>query len=165
MENDLLFLPLEDSFLNLTSKLKESLVYLHSSMVSKYILKVDDDSFARVNLLVEELEARELKLKENSDLSLKNKCFYWGFFDGRARVKKGGKWKESDYNLCDLYLPYALGGGYVLSKPCVDFIVLNHQILREYTNEDVSVGTWLSVLPTEKRLVCFLLEIHLLDGT
>ena len=41
---------------------------------------------------------------------------YWGFFDGRAPVMKKGKWAEKDYKLCDKYIPYALGGGYVLSQ-------------------------------------------------
>ncbi len=44
---------------------------------------------------------------------------YWGFFDGRAPVQKSGKWAESNYVLCDTYVPYALGGGYVLSHDLV----------------------------------------------
>jgi galactosylxylosylprotein 3-beta-galactosyltransferase len=44
------------------------------------------------------------------------KGLYWGFFDGRAPVQIQGKWAEKDYKICDRYLPYALGGGYVLSQ-------------------------------------------------
>ena len=45
-----------------------------------------------------------------------DKSLYWGFFDGRAPVQKQGKWAQKDYHLCDRYLPYAVGGGYVLSQ-------------------------------------------------
>lgn len=58
---------------------------------------------------------------------------------------------ETEYNICDLYVPYALGGGYVLSKKCVDFIARNTEMLRLFKNEDVSVGTWLAGVVNDKR--------------
>ena len=70
----------------------------------KYLLKVDDDSYVQLPLVLEELK------NSNFDKSL-----YWGFFDGRAPVWLKGKWAEKEYHLCDKYIPYALGGGYVLS--------------------------------------------------
>lgn len=88
---------------------------------------------------------------------------YWGFLDGRASPKKGGKWSESGWRLCDRYLPYALGGGYVLGgdlvpKSCspspatlpfpfqVAYIGANAALLQPFANEDVSVGAWLAGL-------------------
>jgi len=75
-----------------------------------------------------------------------NKALYWGFFDGRAPVQKRGKWSETGYVLCDRYLPYALGGGYVLSHDLVEFIAENSDKLQVFKSEDVSVGTWLAPL-------------------
>ncbi|CAL8142685.1 unnamed protein product [Orchesella dallaii] len=154
VHGDLLLLPeIVDSYQNLTLKLTESLTYISSSVPFRYVLKCDDDSFVRVDAVVEELEERQARIrgKPTSKQNAGEKCYFWGFFDGRARVNKKGKWKEEDYNLCDLYIPYALGGGYVINKLCSDFIVRNQATLRTYSNEDVTVGTWLSVISHEKR--------------
>lgn len=59
-----------------------------------------------------------------------HKGLYWGYFDGRAKVYLHGKWQEQDWFLCDNYLPYALGGGYVISQNIVDYISRNYDILR-----------------------------------
>ena len=66
---------------------------------------MDDDSYVQLPQVLEELKHSNFPEK-----------LYWGFFDGRAPVWDKGKWAESEYRLCDKYLPYALGGGYVLSK-------------------------------------------------
>ena len=50
------------------------------------------------------------------------------------------------YVLCDRYIPYALGGGYVLSANLVGFLADNAAALRPYRAEDASVGTWLAPL-------------------
>lgn len=150
VEGDLLFLPdLLDSYNNLTLKLLHGIEAMNYTKPFKYMLKCDDDSFVRVNSLVDELVRRQSMMRGLG--KEEEGCFYWGFFDGRARVQKKGKWKESDYNLCDLYIPYALGGGYVLSKKCTDYIIKNHEMLRPFRNEDVSVGTWLAPIVHEKK--------------
>lgn len=144
VDGDLIILPdLKDGYQNLTLKLSQGLVHLSLVAPFKYLLKCDDDSFVRIDSLTTELLARS---GVDAD-----KCYYWGFFDGRARVRKKGKWKEEDYNLCDLYIPYALGGGYILSKKCTDYIAKNQAMLRHFRNEDVSVGTWLAATIHEKK--------------
>ena len=65
---------------------------------------MDDDSCVQLPSVLEELK------NSNFDKSL-----YWGFFDGRAPVFRTGKYAEKEYHLCNRYIPYALGGGYVLS--------------------------------------------------
>ena len=101
---DILALPMIDSYQTLTSKLLASFVQLSRNVKFEYLLKVDDDSYVQLPMILEELK------NSNFDKSL-----YWGFFDGRAPVFSKGKWAEKDYRLCDKYIPYALGGGYVLS--------------------------------------------------
>lgn len=155
INNDMLLLPdVVDSYKNLTLKLTESLTEISSSVPFRYVLKCDDDTFVRIDAIVEELEEREASLKGKLTADghhAGDQCFFWGFFDGRARVQKKGKWKEEEYNLCDLYLPYALGGGYVMSKKCSDFIVRNQAALKTFSNEDVTLGTWLAVIKSEKK--------------
>ena len=108
---DILALSIEDSFSQLTQKVLSTFQFADKFLNFKYLLKVDDDSFVRLDALLDELK--------NSNF---NDRLYWGFFDGRAPVirKEGNKWKEDKpYLLCDKYIPYALGGGYVLSRDLV----------------------------------------------
>uniref|UniRef100_A0A3B3CJD1 Hexosyltransferase n=1 Tax=Oryzias melastigma TaxID=30732 RepID=A0A3B3CJD1_ORYME len=130
---DLLLLPdLRDSYENLTLKLLHMYSWLDQNVDFKFVFKADDDTFARLDLVKE-----ELKSKEPSRL-------YWGFFSGRGRVKTAGKWRESSWELCDYYLPYALGGGYILSADLVRFVHLNAGYFKMWQSEDVSLGAWLA---------------------
>eukprot|EP00095_Tigriopus_kingsejongensis_P002593 snap_masked-scaffold1258_size52332-processed-gene-0.3 protein:Tk02593 transcript:snap_masked-scaffold1258_size52332-processed-gene-0.3-mRNA-1 annotation:"beta- -galactosyltransferase 6-like" len=138
---DLLRLPMEESFDLLTKKVLSTLVQVDRNIDFKYLMKVDDDSFVIVPRVLEELQ------NSNYDRAL-----YWGFFDGRAPVfvSEKNKYRETDYNLCDRYIPYALGGGYVLSQDLVHFIAENSEDLKVFKNEDVSVGTWLAPLKVNR---------------
>lgn len=130
--NDLMVLPVFDSYATLTNKILKSYEYSLKNYRFDYLLKCDDDTFVDLKRMLEELEA-------SSEPHL-----YWGFFDGRAPVQTKGKWADPNYRLCDLYVPYALGGGYVLGRAVVDFLASNTHILQLYNSEDVSVGTWLA---------------------
>lgn len=118
--NDVLEVNVPDEYQLLSRKLLESF-YSVREMNFEYLLKCDDDTFVDVPRVVGELE-RTPKHK-----------FYWGYFDGNAHIKRAGKWKETGWILCDKYLPYALGGGYVLSKDLVAYIVNNRDYLRYVT--------------------------------
>lgn len=142
--NDLLLLDnLQDSYKNLTYKLLLALNKLNVVTPNfKYLLKCDDDTYVKLDYLALDLIQYDRKLKEaklKDDLGL-----YWGFFNGRATVQKSGQWKEMNYDLCDKYLPYALGGGYVISKNLVEYLSSQYNVLNRYDSEDISVGTWLA---------------------
>ena len=131
--NDLIVLPnLVDDYKQLTSKVIASMKWVTENIVFDYLLKVDDDTFVRVNALL-----NELQMKPTERL-------YWGFFNNGSEIVKEGKWAEPEPYICDKYVSYALGGGYVLSKDLVNYIVDNSDKLKKFVNEDVSVGTWLA---------------------
>ncbi|GAB6019759.1 UDP-Gal betaGal beta 1,3-galactosyltransferase, polypeptide 6 [Chamberlinius hualienensis] len=131
---DILILPnVNESYEFLTKKLLHSLRWIADNVEFEFLFKCDDDTFAKIDEMSSELES----------LSVKSKL-YWGFFDGRASVKRKGKWAEHNFVLCDRYLPYALGGGYVLSADLVQFISRNTDFWKLYQSEDVSVGVWLA---------------------
>ena len=141
LNHDLVFLSnLKESYYNLTLKVLKSIVWVDSNLKFSYLLKCDDDSFVMMHLIAEELSER------TSERSL-----YWGFFDGRATPKKVGKYIEKDWFLCDRYLPYALGGGYVISADLVHKVALMSNGLRLYNNEDTSMGVWLSPFAMERK--------------
>lgn len=147
--NDLLLLNRHhDTYKNLTAKLMQSLYVLRRHYEFSYVLKVDDDTYVKLDSLVNTLVSYDRKLlrkrSEYRDHVLPQ--LYWGYFNGRSTIKTKGQWKESSYYLSKNYLPYALGGGYVLSRSLCDYIVNNSQLLSHYGSEDVSVGTWLAPL-------------------
>lgn len=142
--NDLLLLSrLPDSYGTLTKKVLYSFKEIHEYYEFDFLMKCDDDTFVLVNKILKELDKWDSKGTRRE--------LYWGFFNGRAQVKRSGPWKETDWILCDYYLPYALGGGYVLSSNIVRFIATNADILKLYKAEDVSVGLWVAPLANIER--------------
>lgn len=156
---DILFIPVHDTYRNLSNKIKRSFEWLDLQhdygLAFKFVFKCDDDSFIVLPKLIEELQLLDrLYLKPNVQDSLKyisenkNEFYtlnaqinnrltkenflglYWGYFSGNARIKMRGKWKENDWIFSDKYLPYALGGGYLLSKNLVSLIGKNADNLR-----------------------------------
>ncbi|PAV84707.1 hypothetical protein WR25_02256 [Diploscapter pachys] len=125
---------LEESYSGLARKTLSSIQFAHENFDAQYLLKVDSDSFVRIGSLLSSL------------LDFRHERLYWGFLDGRAKPIRKGKWRESDWILCDRYLPYQLGGGYVISKQLVQYLATNAHLLKMYKNEDVSVGAWLAGL-------------------
>lgn len=138
--SDMLFLNnIYDSYEALTKKLLASFVYLHHNVKYRFLLKCDDDTYVQMSQLHQELKSVPYKQR-----------LHWGFFDGRATPKRSGPWKETEWVLCDHYLPYALGGGYVLSSDLVAFIAANSKYVKLYNSEDVSVGAWLAPIDVHR---------------
>ena len=124
----------KESYNTLTFKVLATLKWSDENLRTEYYMKVDEDSFVRLNEVVKELDSKPTEL------------LYWGFFSGAAKIQMYGKWAELHYFLCDHYLPYAVGGGYVISGDLVRYLAENAEKLHVFNNEDVSVGTWLAPL-------------------
>ncbi|KAL1428624.1 hypothetical protein MTO96_002979 [Rhipicephalus appendiculatus] len=93
-----------DTYEMLTSKLVYSLQWVVKHYYFDFLLKLDDDSFARVDAIADELA----QWKQDSP----GRELYWGYFAGNAPVFTSGKWAERTWYLRDgYYLPYARGGG------------------------------------------------------
>uniref|UniRef100_A0A7E4ZWK9 Hexosyltransferase n=1 Tax=Panagrellus redivivus TaxID=6233 RepID=A0A7E4ZWK9_PANRE len=137
---DLVFLPnVTESYDKLARKTADGIRYAVENYDFKFLLKVDSDSFVRVGALLKALR------------DIAHPRLYWGFLDGRAKPFRSGKWKEVDWLLCDRYLPYQLGGGYVISRDLAVFVASNARFLKYYVSEDVSLGVWLA--PTNAKYV------------
>lgn len=143
---DLLLLKdLRDSYANLTRKVLRSIEALASMPPFKYLLKVDDDTYVKLDLLLEELIAIEKMMSHQSTtLTFPKPELYWGYFNGRANIQRSGQWKETNFYLSERYLPYALGGGYVISRKLVGLLAANAGFLSTFVSEDMSMGVWLS---------------------
>ncbi|KAJ2948794.1 hypothetical protein O0L34_g8052 [Tuta absoluta] len=148
-----------ENYKTLSAKMLKSMEWVSENLKNlKYLIKTDDDSFLRIDLIIQNLEAFApsmsdpqiadyVSYKPNQPAA---QGLYWGYFNGRARVYLSGKWKEEDWFLCDKYLPYALGGGYVISKKIVDYVARNSDVLSHYNSEDVSMGVWTAALTVHR---------------
>ena len=139
--SDLLLLPnLKDGYLNLTLKVLNILVWADNHLHFAYLLKCDDDTYIRVEAIVSELKRRKSR-----------QSLYWGYFSGKAKPLARGKWRENNWFLCDNFLPFAMGGGYIISFDLVHRIARSAGGLQLYSNEDTSVGVWLSPYIAERK--------------
>lgn len=131
---DLLLLKgLKDSYWNLSAKVLLGMEWANSNLDFDYLVKVDDDSYVRVEGISNAL--RELHCDQH---------LYWGYFMGHAFPESTGKWAELKWFQCPHYLPYAMGGGYVISRRTVKMLVRFSDRLVLYNNEDVTVASWLA---------------------
>lgn len=131
---DMLLLPdLRDSYSNLSTKVLMGLKWAYEGATFDFVVKTDDDSYIRIEKLAAAL------IKMNCEERL-----YWGYFMGHAFPELTGKWAETRWFHCPHYLPYAMGGGYVLSRRTVQAIVRFSSRLKLYSNEDVAVSSWLA---------------------
>jgi len=127
--NDIIILPLYDSYLNLT--LKTRLVFEHAfaNYSFDFLLKADDDIFVCLNDLVGAL--RNLPSKDD---------YYIGHFllTGKPVRDPASKWYVSEREYPgDFYPAYCDGPAYVLSRNLVEYLAPLRPALKM---EDVSVG-------------------------
>jgi len=143
---DLALLPhFKEAFQNLTGKLLEGFAWSVDPANLEpfdYLFKVDDDTFARMDVIERELAALPKGDRER---------LYWGYFDGRAEVRRRGKYAEMSWVVCDRYLPYALGGGYLVSRPLVQYVASNRFSFSRFNAEDASLGLWLAPLNITRK--------------
>ena len=133
MFQDILLIPqIADSYYQLSEKVLYGIRWT-SGLEFDYLLKTDDDSYVRVPKLVKALRHRGCP-----------RSLYWGYFMGFAKPLYTGKWKEPDWFLCPNYLPYAMGGGYILSEDVVRVLGKLADRLKLYRNEDVNMATLLA---------------------
>lgn len=130
-----------DAYSKRTYKVLQAFVWVVANFWSRYVLKLNDNSFARLDAIVSELMHVE---KTSKARFRKDPLLYWGFFAGNEPVARTGPWAEPAWYLSDRYLPYACGGGYVLSWMPVQYLHYSWEHLELYANDDVSVGVWLA---------------------
>lgn len=127
---DLLLLSdLDDS--DHTKKVLASYVELDAHYNCSYVLKCDDDTFVALDKVLSELKEKD-----------PGRSLYWGYHLNRSQVPRTGKDAESNWFLCNTYVPFALKFGYILSHDLVRRIASNAGGCMLYKNEGASVGVW-----------------------
>ncbi|CAA2989100.1 hydroxyproline O-galactosyltransferase GALT6-like [Olea europaea subsp. europaea] len=131
---DIVIVPYMDNYDLVILKTVAICEYGVKAASSKYIMKGDDDTFVRVDAVVE--EAR--KISENKSLYIGNINYYHKPLRSGKWAVTYEEWPEENYP------PYANGPGYIISSDIASYIVseFEKRRLRLFKMEDVSMGMW-----------------------
>jgi hypothetical protein len=154
--NDVVILPMQDTYENLTLKTLAMLSYASACGTSPYVVKADDDVMvflARLRVLTGKFDADAYMYKTSLGVYAGN---LW--INTPPIVAKGNKNEESKWTLTEIprdnatdpplsrgkfFYPYAGGPFYIMSRPAASFLRRNaHRLNWRWRNEDMAVGTW-----------------------
>jgi hypothetical protein len=144
LHRDILLLPMVESYRRLVYKTAAIYDYVtqRSDITFDFLLKTDDDSFVRIDLLVPLLR------------TVGEPFIYWGSHNVNVKRQSdlSHKWHDSLW-LDDFYPPYALGSAYALSSDLVRTLgSLSVEARPMFAVEDVATGIWLRNAIGEARL-------------
>jgi galactosylxylosylprotein 3-beta-galactosyltransferase len=122
----------------LATKVLLSLLWYHNHAQCRLVLKCDDDTLVFLPEFVAVARQVDRARRESG------RPVYWGYFIGSGIVQASGPYGEPNYHVCQSYIPYAAGGGYVVSREAIAFLNESRHMLSRFSAEDVSMGTWLA---------------------
>ncbi|CAL9069010.1 hydroxyproline O-galactosyltransferase GALT2-like [Musa acuminata AAA Group] len=131
---DIVILPFMDRYELVVLKTIAICDYGVHNLTTPYIMKCDDDTFIRVDVVLKEIKRVS-----------QEKPLYMGNLNLLHRPLRHGKWAVSYEEWPGyIYPPYANGPGYIISRDIAKFIDSQHanQSLRLFKMEDVSMGMW-----------------------
>ncbi|MDA7838759.1 glycosyltransferase family 29 protein [bacterium] len=131
-EPNVIVVDMIDVYRNLAEKLKLAYMWVYKHTNAKYILKMDDDSFARVDSVQHWLIHRKAKSKYE--------IIAGGFSGGRP--SRSGKWAETKYKP-NKYPPWPSGAGHIVSRPVIEYMYNHLDTWVSYQGEDTSLGIWM----------------------
>tara|TARA_B110001450_G_scaffold129971_1_gene122224 strand:+ start:28116 stop:30521 length:2406 start_codon:yes stop_codon:yes gene_type:complete len=131
-ESNVIIVDMIDVYRNLADKLFKSYRWIIQNTNAKYVLKMDDDSFARVGSVEHWLKKRPHPPKYE--------IIAGGFSKGP--VSRRGKWAENKYK-SNKYPPWPSGAGHIVSRPVIEYLHQNAETWISYQGEDTSMGIWM----------------------
>lgn len=131
-EPNVIMVDMIDVYRNLAEKLFKSYQWILENTSARYILKMDDDSFARVSSVQHWLEKR----KSPPTFEIIAATF------NRGRPSRSGKWAETKYKE-DTYPPWPSGAGHIVSRPVLEYMHKHPDTWVSYQGEDTSMGIWM----------------------
>ncbi|XP_065876822.1 hydroxyproline O-galactosyltransferase GALT6 [Euphorbia lathyris] len=141
---DIVIVPYMDNYDLVVLKTVAICEYGFRTVRAKYIMKCDDDTFIRVDAVID--EAR--KIPEGRSMYIGNINYYHKPLRYGKWAVTYEEWPEEDYP------PYANGPGYILSNDIAKFIVAEFERhkLRLFKMEDVSMGLWVEKFNSSKTV-------------
>lgn len=140
--NDLVIMEdIQDYYITPTSKTLSMIVWAHDHVDFQYFMKMDPITFVHVNNMVSVLQQRPT-----------TKGLYYGRMQYKKKPnRKSSEYKDPTWDLTATYLPFALGGGYILSSDLITHMVRRKNYLRLHVNEDTAVASWIVAYNFERR--------------
>eukprot|EP00250_Pteridium_aquilinum_P007787 c17438_g1_i1 orf=290-2386(+) len=132
--DDMVILPFMDDYDLVVLKTLAICEYGVRNVTTKYIMKCDDDTFIRVDAVLD-----ELKVVSQAE------SLYMGNLNMFHRPLRTGKWAVTFEEWPDEEYPtYANGPGYIITRKIASFIVMQNKkkALELFKMEDVSMGLW-----------------------
>ncbi|KAI7754279.1 hypothetical protein M8C21_001147 [Ambrosia artemisiifolia] len=131
---DIMIVPYMDNYDLVVLKTIAICEYGVHTASAKYIMKCDDDTFVRVDMVLKEAN----KIDDGKSLYLGNINYHHKPLRYGKWAVSYEEWPEEDYP------PYANGPGYILSSDIADFIASEFEKhrLKLFKMEDVSMGMW-----------------------
>ena len=134
-----------DSYAMLTTKLLLGIELAYREFGKyRFMLKVDGDTFVRLDKLLDVLEH-----VAEAD---KPRLYMGEEMRGAFPHQPGKVWDDTEWDLQSTYPPYFLGGGYIVSGPLLWAIAANRDIVSIYRNEDATMGLWLSSFNVSRKI-------------
>ncbi|KAG0478840.1 hypothetical protein HPP92_013559 [Vanilla planifolia] len=130
---DVVILPFMDRYDLVVLKTIAICEYGVQNLTAAYIMKCDDDTFVRLDVILKEVNAAW------------NRSLYMGNLNLMHSPLRTGKWAVSFEEWPEeVYPTYANGPGYIFSSDIARFVAYKHanQTLRMFKMEDVSMGMW-----------------------
>ncbi|XP_044495137.1 probable beta-1,3-galactosyltransferase 3 isoform X2 [Mangifera indica] len=152
LHGDFLRLDHVEGYLELSAKTKSYFSTAVATWDAEFYVKVDDDVHVNLATLGTTLASHRMTPR-----------LYIGCMkSGPVLARKGVKYYEPEYwkfgEVGNKYFRHATGQLYAISRGLAMYISLNQHVLHKYTNEDVSLGSWLIGLDVEhvddRRLCC-----------
>ncbi|KAF5758519.1 putative galactosylxylosylprotein 3-beta-galactosyltransferase [Helianthus annuus] len=141
---DIVIVPYMDNYDLVVLKTVAICEYGVRTAAAKYIMKCDDDTFVRVDAVLNEAK----KIGDGKSLYVGNINYYHKPLRHGKWSVTYEEWPEEDYP------PYANGPGYVLSSDVADFIATEFEKrrLKLFKMEDVSMGMWVEQFNATKAV-------------
>ncbi|KAF3437110.1 hypothetical protein FNV43_RR19863 [Rhamnella rubrinervis] len=139
---DIVIVPYMDNYDLVVLKTVAICEYGVRRLSAKYVMKCDDDTFVRVDAVMDEAK----KVPDDRSLYVGNINYYHKPLRYGKWAVTYEEWPEEEYP------PYANGPGYILSSDIANFIVSEFEgrKLRLFKMEDVSMGMWVEKFNSTK---------------
>ncbi|KAJ0017439.1 hypothetical protein Pint_09926 [Pistacia integerrima] len=143
MHRDFLRLDHTEGYLELSAKTKTYFSTAVATWHAEFYVKVDDDVHVNLATLGTTLAGHRMT----------HRLYIGCMKSGPVLARKGVKYYEPEYwkfgEVGNKYFRHATGQLYAISRDLAMYISVNRHVLHKYTNEDVSLGSWLIGLDVE----------------
>ncbi|KAG5178502.1 galactosyltransferase-domain-containing protein [Tribonema minus] len=155
---DILYVQCPAGYRNIVQKTK-AMLSIVTHFNHKYLMKSDDDTFVCLNRVAKRMFTLPPAVKEKVYAGIPTACgLESNPHIGRVIKDPNHKWHDAKFvshtlGGLDCYPAYHQGAFYLLSEPLVQYLHQGRSKLLTFTNEDVTMGSWL--MGVDREMIAF----------